>query len=459
MAPNNQWSGNFKFPIYHGDPEKHPSETWQGYEDSIQLVYISSGIGDGLSDEIKKAHLLYGLDGRAKKERELHKEWMDLPLEELKRVLRSTFNKPRWRDLTGIENVVQKLDESCREYASRLRAAIQAFAPETDYTAVSRKEVRQVDGEEVVTKKEVEKETEAYKKVTDKILLNYFIRNLRTDLRKTVVAARPRTMSEALEVAEAHEQYVEMIGGFKHIHLNSAEPERALNLQVEPAVAAAAKQLTEMNNRPYPTAHWANTSGRGEKGRQNGEPSGTSNYRCYACNQPGHFQRECPERDTAEPANYRCHECDQPGHFRRECPFRMDTSPAEIQCRFCGKKGHMAKECYSKLRQQEQQKRRNIWTADKKKLGSPPPPRRMSILRRTDTGANPGNIEKRAQWTATGRHKNPNEHRPRREIGRGSMVQSNQSKNGQRGGQRGPMNQTLPRPFARTRKPTVKWQV
>ena len=456
------WSGTFKFPIYYGDPEKHPQETWQGYEESIRLAYLSSGIGDGLTDEVKRAHLLYGLEGKAKKERELHSEWLDMPLDELQRVLRSTFNKPRWRDLTGIGNIVQKLDESCREYASRLKAAIRAFAPETEYTAVSKKESRQVEGEEVVTVKDISKETEAYHKVTDRLLLNYFIQNMRIDLKKVVVAARPRTMTEALDIAEAHEQYVEMLGGFKHVHLTTAGPGRALNLQVEPAVATASRQLTEMNNRPYhTTAAWKQrTSGRGGDDRQDGEPNGQANFRCFACNKPGHFQRECPEQDGTDIPNVRCYECEQPGHFRRECPFRTDSSPEEYPCHFCGKKGHFEKECYSKARQQEQQKRKNIWATERKTSRTSPSPRRpMSGVRSSGPKAGPADPRGGASRPTAGRSRgSPNGNRSKSTRNPHRDPDSAQSKNELRGGRRMVIPQKTPRPFSKLRRPAVRWQ-
>ena len=460
MSPTT-WSGQFRFPTFHGDPEKFPHESWTGYEEALDLAYIGSGIGDSLSPEVRKAHLLYGLEGKARKERELHPEWKGLPLEELQRALRNTFNRPRWRDLTGIGNIVQKLDESCREYASRLKYAIRAFAPEAEYTLASKKEAKAAVEGEAITEKDYTQETEAYQKVTDKLLLNYFIQNLRPDLKKTVVASRPRSMSEALEIAEAHEQYVEMLGGFKHVHMTSAEPERTLNLQVEPAVTAAAKQLTEINNRPHP--NFVSRANRGERGYQNGGPPRQAESRCYSCNKPGHFQRECPERDQDAKANYRCHSCDQPGHFQRDCPQREPPEPVNYRCHFCDKPGHFQRDCRAKARQQEQQGRKNYWGKEKTSGSPPPSPNRSRVPRVRPQVAEPhsGHTQKSNQWPATGKRlfrapsSGSTDREPRKENKR---VAFNVSKNGQRGGPRAPANQTIPQPFTRRRRPTERRQ-
>jgi hypothetical protein len=247
MAPTTTWSGQFRFPQYHGDPAKYSHESWQGYEDAMNLAYVGAGIDATLTDEVKKAHLLYGLEGKAKEEREFHPEWTKMGLEELQIALRRTFNKPKFRDLENIGNIVQKLDESCRSYASRLKQAMRAFSPEAEYVPVSTKEAKAIQTEEgkeaAVTKKDVTKETEAYDKVTDKLLLHYFVKHLRPELKKAVIPHRPETLSEALKLAEDHEQYVEMLGGFRQIHMTTTEPEQTLNLQVEPAVKRCDAQI------------------------------------------------------------------------------------------------------------------------------------------------------------------------------------------------------------------------
>jgi hypothetical protein len=458
MAPTaatTTWSGQFRFPQFHGDPAKYSHESWQGYEDAMQLAYVGAGIDSTLNDKVKKAHLLYGLEGKAKEEREFHPEWAEMELDELKIALRKTFNKPKFRDLENIGNIVQKLDESCRSYASRLKQAMRAFSPEAEYISVSKKEARAAaaeEGVEAATKEEVKKESAAYDKVTDKLLLHYFVKHLRPELKKAVIPHRPETLSAALKLAEEHEQYVEMLGGFRQIHMTTTEPQQTLNLQVEPAVKRASQQLTEINNRPG-----LNSSRRPrpfpdgrEQGGSNRPPrrnAGTRESCCYACKQPGHFQRECPQRSEVPQATFRCHYCDKPGHF--------------------------LKDCRAKAREVEQQRRKNIWEAEKATRTQRPPrtPQdsllqpRLPSMRRASPEPRAVYPEGRNPWNATGRRRpfeaiplSPN---PRYNRGMGQVrgpAPTSEPKNWQGRGPRAPMTQTLQPSYTKPRRPLVKWQ-
>jgi hypothetical protein len=323
MAPT--LTGTLRLPHFHGEPETFPDESWQGYEDGIQLAYIGAGIQDTLDPAVRSAHLLLGLEGAAKLERALHPEWMDMKFEKLQQELRKTFNKPRWSDLDEISNIIQRLNESCRSYASRLRRAVRAFAPESSYTPISKKEAKAVTSdteEEVLNEKEVKMETLAYDRVTDKLLLHYFVTGLKPELRQAVIPVRPQTMTEALNTAEAHEQYMEMLGRDRRsVHMSVADVDQTLTLHVEPAIVAASKKLTEINNRPN---YNSTVPCQSELDPQDWSPkrqSETEDCKGYSCREFGHFQQECPYRDISQ-TNYCCHYCGKAGLFKG--PQRQD---------------------------------------------------------------------------------------------------------------------------------------
>ncbi|CAC5403709.1 CNBP [Mytilus coruscus] len=64
----------------------------------------------------------------------------------------------------------------------------------------------------------------------------------------------------------------------------------------------------------------------------NTDSDGDDDFRCFRCNERGHFAREC----TAPP-NIECYECREIGHYSRDCPNRL--------CYNCGQPGHFAREC------------------------------------------------------------------------------------------------------------------
>jgi hypothetical protein len=367
------WGGTLILPKYRGEPDKFDGETWQGYENGLTLAYMGTGHPESISPEVKKAHLLLGLDGKARKERDMYEKWTDMPYEELLITLRNHFSKAKWRKVhQGIDSIVQKLDESCREFAGRLMAAYKADAPKAEYIPTTIKEATDVSEEDKLTKVEYEKETAIYGKVADRLLLRYFLRGLRIDIRKPVIAAKPSTMSQALGIAETHESYMESIGGMGSINMSTETTGRMLNLEVEPAVARASKQLTEINDRPHPSFRPRDPGG------QDAGQTGQANFRCFACNQPGHFQRDCPGRGARETEGFECH--------------------------YCGRAGHYQKDCETKRRFLEQQKRRNVWKTEHSSRQATPPPvyRRMSSMHAQGHGSDTPPLKRERGRSPTG---------------------------------------------------------
>ena len=55
---------------------------------------------------------------------------------------------------------------------------------------------------------------------------------------------------------------------------------------------------------------------------------------CHMCNEPGHFSKECPNKD-------RCNTCNESGHYSKDCPNKYSA----VICRYCRESGHYKNEC------------------------------------------------------------------------------------------------------------------
>ena len=91
-------------------------------------------------------------------------------------------------------------------------------------------------------------------------------------------------------------------------------------------------------------SHGSQGQGQGYQDQgQDGAVSQAEQIICYFCQQPGHFQRDCPRRQESQgygtpqsqssmgrarvasrAGQMMCYHCQQPGHMRRDCPRGKD---------------------------------------------------------------------------------------------------------------------------------------
>ena len=77
-----------------------------------------------------------------------------------------------------------------------------------------------------------------------------------------------------------------------------------------------------------------------KKFKPNTVGTNTPNDVCYQCQQPGHWARQCPQRQ--KPTKGNCYRCNS-GHWANECPQKQ--KPVKGNCYRCNEEGHWANEC------------------------------------------------------------------------------------------------------------------
>lgn len=205
---------NVRLPEFHADSAKYSQESWEDYETSLQWAYEGSGVAQ-IDDTVKRAHLLTGLQGKAKQVLRLNPQWKNLAYPELLQQLRRKFGQPSWKNLEEIGKVIQRPGESVVEFLARLREAARATNVLDEYPLMTKKEakamVKASEGTLVaVPEEEVQKEKDLYSKLIDRFIFGYFIRGLQPKIQSAVINACPKTFKQAIGKAEETEKYLDL---------------------------------------------------------------------------------------------------------------------------------------------------------------------------------------------------------------------------------------------------------
>jgi hypothetical protein len=322
-----------KMPEFHADAKKFPHETWLGYETALELVYAGAGVvgqPNTLTDEMKKAHLLSGLRGSAARFISLMPELQSLSYLETKQRLRSYFKRfgaPREVNLAQLQ---QRDEETIFEFVARLRAAVKSLNPGEDYVEIGKakddkkREDPQAelsgDKENVLvgTQAEVKERLARHRELSEGIILTFFLKGVRQEFKLPLRVRNPKTLKEAQEVAEEQEELMIKMNDDHQGSINftvgstpshrpsvvverSAKELQALNCQPQPDVrnpekrirtSRASRAYTPRERTPEPAAGRARS-----QDRQQDRHLLLLSITCYYCGKPGHFLRECKQKD------------------------------------------------------------------------------------------------------------------------------------------------------------------
>ncbi|XP_067143089.1 uncharacterized protein [Centruroides vittatus] len=142
------------------------------------------------------------------------------------------------------------------------------------------------------------KDNEKLSMLRDDVILERFIKGLRGGLKSNVLRRAPKTLDEAFEIAETEESIeVECNGRFERRGVSIVTEERSDTVvggcdSMESRKDKGDKRIIELEKK-VDTLVEAVSRLLDERKRESRD---TSNKRCYACDNVGHFARDCPSR-------------------------------------------------------------------------------------------------------------------------------------------------------------------
>lgn len=301
-----------RLPEFHGDYHKYPKESWKQYRFNLELAYKVAGVKN-ISDEQKAAHLLQGLQGKARSYLELNPELMSQSLKEVEKALELQFGGSRAQGLPDLNAIVQKPNESVSEYAARMKTAAMPMSDENRSVQImTEQEIRDKDIDrnivQVWTPEEYARELKIIKESADRFVSPYFIKGLKKTIQDAIMPQRPETLEDAIKLATEYERYAIKYGRSENPEINMVEAQAAPvknrnskknqngDEEVIKKVSHHLKNLNKDSVQPAPNARYQNPGNQSDIR----VAAGGTGPNCHYCGQVGHYVRQCPVKKYHE---------------------------------------------------------------------------------------------------------------------------------------------------------------